>query len=181
MNTQTLILTFFFCLLAIISCSQVKSKKDKKVVGSSDNLEGKSHYANPIDQKIYSTEGEFKNYNPEKKIKKTATDLDHVVLLNGDDEMNESVDIEDLASVIEDIKTMFQKHFSESMGSGRIMIQVNIFKEKKTEFQYATQENIDLEIMTAFEKEMRKLKTINSKKHEIIFQLIFRVNQAPKD
>ena len=176
MNTPTIILTALFCLFSLAIYAQKKSNEKGKITDSTDELEGKSHYANPIDQKVYSTEGEFKTYQPEKVIEKTMTELDHVVLLNGDEELTESISIEDLGSLIEEIKALFQKHFSTSKGSGRIMIQVAIHKEKEPELQYATQDDIDLEIMTAFEKEMRELKTPYSKAHTITFQLIFRVN-----
>lgn len=181
MDAQNLILTILLCLFGIACYSQVNSTKKNKTTNSSDKLEGKKHYINPVDQKMYSTEGEFKTYYPEGEVKIKVTELDHVVLLNGDDELNESIDIDGVALLIENIKTIFQKYFAESKGSGRIMIQVNIFKDKEFEFQYATQENIDLEMMTAFEKEMRGLKTINSRKYEIVFQLVFRVNLIPEE
>ena len=55
------------------------------------------------------------------------------------------------------------------------MVQFEI-KKKKNIIEYAVRDNIDLEIMKEFEKQVNAEKYPNSKKESIKIQLIYKVN-----
>lgn len=108
-----------------------------------------------------------------KGIKETK--LEKVVFLSSDEELKENSSIEDLKSIVEKTDKIFEKLFKNSNKSGKIMVHFEL-KKDKNEIQFAVRDDLDLDIMKEFEREVNSEKYPNSKKESIKFQLIYKVN-----
>lgn len=141
----------------------------------------KKHYNNPINNTTYTTEGEFKTYKAGEEVESKSvennkgTDVESIIFLNSDEDLQASTSVEDLTLIIDKCKSIFFELFGESDSSGKIMVQFTLNK-KKVETQFAVRDNLDLEIMKEFEKRIIQQDFPKSKKKEIKFQIIFKVN-----
>lgn len=145
-----------------------------------DEYPNKKTYENPIDKNVYKTDGEFKRYQNGEEVYLTSkgekeTKLEKVVFLSSDSELKENTSIEDLKKVIDKTNVIFESLFKGSEKSGKIMIQFELGK-KKNEIQFAVRDDLDLDIMKEFEKQVNSKKYPNSKKEPIKIQLIYKVN-----
>jgi len=136
-------------------------------------------YQNPIDNKTYKTNGEFKTYLNGKEVDSLSkgikeTKLEKVVFLSGDKELKENSSIEDIKLLTNKTNTIFNELFKDSKKPGKIMIQFELLKEKN-EIKFAVQDDLDLAIMKEFEKRVLNEKYPNSKKNPIKLQLIYKV------
>ena len=148
---------------------------------SPDNLIGKKSYNNPIDRLSYETDGQFVGYVNGEEIENspendTITGLYQVILLNSNQELEESLDIKKFSELIKTSKEIFNKNFSDYKGNGKIMVQFNLFKRKKAELQYTIKGDIDLDKMAQYEIDMNNEKFFKSKKYNIVFQIVFNIN-----
>ena len=137
-------------------------------------------YLNPIENKTYEAENGFKTYQNGEEVTSLSkgikeTKLEKVVLLNSDEELRENTSIEDIKSIVDKTNKIFDILFIDSDKSGKIMIQIEL-KKKKNIIQFAVKDDIDMEIMKEFEKQVNAEKYPNSKKEPIKIQLIYKVN-----
>ncbi|WP_213277101.1 hypothetical protein [Chryseobacterium indologenes] len=145
-----------------------------------DEFPHKNAYNNPIDNGTYTTEGTIKTYKNGNEVYVTdkgdrETKLEKVIFLTGDSELKANSSIEDIKSVIDKTNKIFENLFKDSKSEGKIMVQFELGK-KKNDIQFAVKDDLDLEIMKEFEKQVNKEKYPNSKKEIIKFQLLYKVN-----
>jgi hypothetical protein len=145
-----------------------------------DEFPYKNPYSNPFDNGTYRTEGTFKTYKNGNEVYVTdkgnkETKLEKVILLSGDSELKANSSFEDIKSVIEKTNRIFESLFKHSKNEGKIMVQFELGK-KKNNIQFAVKDDLDLEIMKEFEKQVNKEKFPNSKRDSIKFQLLYKVN-----
>jgi len=154
-------------------------KKNQKLFWL-DEFPYKNSYNNPIDNGTYTTEGTIKTYKNGNEVYVTdkgnkETKLEKVIFLTGDSELKANSSIEDIKSVIDKTNKIFENLFKDSKSEGKIMVQFELGK-KKNEIQFAVKDDLDLEIMKEFEKQVNKEKFPNSKKDTIKFLLVYKVN-----
>jgi len=165
-------LLYLLLFIQIIPCfSQNREEQD--------SLKSNKYY-NPIEQRTYTTDGEFKKYKGGKEVKsfdkgQKETSLDQIVFLSSDADMKESSSVDDLTDIVNRTNSIFERLFKDSESPGYIMIQFDL-KKKKNEIQFAVRDDIDLDIMAEFEKAVNKEKYPKSKNKPIKFQLIYKVN-----
>jgi len=145
-----------------------------------DEIPNKNTYHNPIDNGTYKTNGTFKTYQNGNEVYITdkgnkETKLEKVILLSSDPELQANSSVEDMKSVMEKTNKIFESLFKNSKNEGKIMVQFEL-GEKKNEIQFAVKDDLDLEIMKEFEKQVNKEKYPHSKKGTVKFQLIYKVN-----
>lgn len=145
-----------------------------------DEFPNKNAYNNPIDKGTYKTEGTIKTYKNGNEVYITdkgnkETKLEKVIFLTSDPELQKNSSVEDLQSVFEKTNNIFERLFKNSKGEGKIMVQFEL-GEKKNEIQFAVKDDLDLELMKEFEKQVNKEKYPHAKKDTIKFQLIYKVN-----
>ncbi|NIF03961.1 hypothetical protein F3J23_00790 [Chryseobacterium sp. Tr-659] len=145
-----------------------------------DEFPLKNAYNNPIDNKVYTTDGTFKTYqngNETHIVDKgnKETKLEKIIFLSGDPELKANSSVTDIQSVVEKTNRIFDSLFKNSKKEGKIMVQFKLGK-KKNEIEFAVKDDIDLEIMKEFEKEINNEKYPHSRKDTIQFQLIYKVN-----
>lgn len=138
---------------------------------------GIDDFVHPLSQKKYSIEVGYRFLPSNQPIPTQATDLEVVILPSEENQVDIAILTREVESLIEPIHSLFLKHFLKAKGSGRILVQIQLFKNKKAVVEYATQQEIELNKMTAFEKEMSTLELLFSKQHPITFQLVFKVNK----
>lgn len=154
-------------------------KEDLKLMWL-DEAPKKKNYQNPIDNKTYESENGFKTYNNGKEVNSVSkgvreTKLEQVVLLSSDEDLKKNSSIEDITLIMDKTSKIFNELFKDSKNSGKIMIQFEI-KKKKNNIEFAVRDDLDLEIMKEFEKQVNAEKYPNSKKEPIKMQLIYKVN-----
>lgn len=110
----------------------------------------------------------------EKGNKETA--LESIKLLNTDAELSENTTIEDLTSIIDQTKTIFNELFMKSEKSGKIMVYFELTKEN-VNISFAIKNDVDLDLMRIFEKKVLELKLPKSKKDPIKFDMLFKINE----
>jgi hypothetical protein len=145
-----------------------------------DEFPNKKTYENPIDKNVYKTDGEFKTYQNGEEVYLTSkgekeTKLEKVIFLSSDSELKKNTSIEDIKNVIDRTNAIFEKLFIGSEKAGKIMIQFELGK-KKNEIQFAVRDDLDLDIMKEFEKQVNSEKYPNARKSTVKFQLIYKVN-----
>ncbi|MBB6331830.1 hypothetical protein HNP24_002780 [Chryseobacterium sediminis] len=145
-----------------------------------DEFPNKNAYNNPIDNGTYTTDGTFKTYKNGNEVYITdkgnkETSLEKVILLSSDPELQANSSVEDTKSVIEKTNRIFESLFKNSKKEGKIMVQFEL-GEKKNEIQFAVKDDLDLELMKEFEKQVNKEEYPHTKKNTIKFQLIYKVN-----
>ncbi|MDR4893474.1 MULTISPECIES: hypothetical protein [unclassified Chryseobacterium] len=145
-----------------------------------DEFPNKNAYNNPIDNGTYTTEGTFKKYRNGNEVYMTdkgnkETKLEKVLFLSSEPEIQANFSIEDIQAIIEKTNGIFENLFKNSKKEGKIMVQFELGK-KKNDIQYAVKDDLDLEIMKEFEKQVNEEKYPNSKKNTVKFQLIYKVN-----
>ncbi|WP_278352440.1 hypothetical protein [Chryseobacterium gleum] len=145
-----------------------------------DEFPYKNSYSNPIANGTYRTDGTIKTYKNGNEVYATdkgnkETKLEKVIFLSGDSELKANSSFEDIKSVIEKTNRIFESLFKNSKNEGKIMVQFELGK-KKNDIQFAVKDDLDLEIMKEFEKQVNKEKFPNSKRDSIKFQLLYKVN-----
>ncbi|SMO93237.1 hypothetical protein SAMN06265171_11335 [Chryseobacterium rhizoplanae] len=145
-----------------------------------DEFPNKNAYNNPIDKGTYKTEGTIKTYKNGNEVYITdkgnkETKLEKVIFLTSDPELQKNSSVEDLQSVFEKTNKIFERLFKNSKREGKIMVQFEL-GEKKNEIQFAVKDDLDLELMKEFEKQVNEEKYPYTKKDTIKFQLIYKVN-----
>lgn len=145
-----------------------------------DEFPNKNTYNNPIDKGTYKTEGTIKTYKNGNEVYITdkgnkETKLEKVLFLTSDPELQKNSSVEDLQSVFEKTNRIFENLFKDSKKEGKIMVQFEL-GEKKNEIQFAVKDDLDLELMKEFEKQINEEKYPHTKKDTIKFQLIYKVN-----
>jgi hypothetical protein len=145
-----------------------------------DEFPNKKTYENPIDNNVYKTDGEFKTYQNGEEVYLTSkgekeTKLEKVVFLSSDSDLKKNTSIDDIKLVIDKTNAIFEKLFKNSEKAGKIMIQFELGK-KKNDIQFAVRDDLDLDIMKEFEKQVNSEKYPNTKKSTVKFQLIYKVN-----
>ncbi|KAA2224677.1 hypothetical protein [Chryseobacterium sediminis] len=145
-----------------------------------DEFPNKNAYNNPIDNGTYTTDGTFKTYKNGNEVYITdkgnkETSLEKVILLSSDPDLQNNSSVEDMKSVIEKTNRIFESLFKNSKKEGKIMVQFEL-GEKKNEIQFAVKDDLDLELMKEFEKQVNKEEYPHTKKNTIKFQLIYKVN-----
>jgi hypothetical protein len=154
---------------------------ENKYAYSPEDLAGKNVYQNPIDGKTYETNDQYVVYRDgertsDMQFNDSITGLVQVIFLNSDAEIRESIDEEKLQMIMDKTIEVFDKYFLNSKGDGLLLVQFNISKKKGTEITFAIKGEIDLDKMKQFEKDMKKNKFVKSKNKEIIFQMLFNIN-----
>ncbi|WP_320052489.1 hypothetical protein [uncultured Acetobacteroides sp.] len=139
-------------------------------------------YYNPIENRTYRTEGSFKRYRNgvevdtiQRSLKK-ETKLERVILLSSNEELNESISIEEFKTIKDKIDKIFIDLFGESKQSGKIMIQFELKKDIDNVIRFSIRDNLDLNIMRKFEKRVLSERFPKSNKYTIKFQFIYKVN-----
>jgi hypothetical protein len=123
-----------------------------------DEFPSKNAYQNPIDNKTYKTEGEFKTYRNGEEVYMTSkgnkeTKLEKGIFLSSDEELRENYSPEEINNIIGTTNKIFENLFKNSDKSGKIMIQFELSKEKNL-IEFAVRDDVDLEIMKEFEKRL---------------------------
>lgn len=154
-------------------------KKESKLFWI-DEFPLKNTYYNPIEDTTYKTNGEFKTYqngnevySKDKGIKETK--LEKVVLLNSDAELKENTSIEDIQTLLDKTNKIFENLFKDSQKSGKIMVQFELGKNENV-IQFAVKDDLDLELMKEFEKQVNVENFPKSKKLPIKIVLLYKVN-----
>jgi len=106
---------------------------------------------------------------------KKETKLEKIVFLNTDDELKKNITVEEIQSIISKTNKIFEELFSNSDKLGKILVQFTL-KKKENTIQFSIRDNLDSEIMKQFEERVNNENFPNSKKEEISFNLIFKVN-----
>lgn len=145
-----------------------------------DEVPATKDYFNPIENTTYKSENGFKSYQNGNEITENSkgnkeTKLEKVVLLTSDKELKERITVEDISSVISKTDLIFEELFKNSDKPGKIMLQFELGK-KKNKIQFAVKDDIDLNIMKKFEKQVNKEKYPNTKSDTVKLQLIYKVN-----
>ena len=145
-----------------------------------DEFPIKKSYDNPIDNGTYKTDGSFKTYQNGNEVYVTSkgekeTKLEKVIFLSSDSDLKANTSVEDIQTIIEKTNKIFENLFKNSEKPGKIMVQFELGK-KKNEIQFAVRDELDLEIMKEFEKQVNAVKYPNSKKSNIKFQIVYKVN-----
>ena len=145
-----------------------------------DEFSIKKPYDNPIDNEIYKTDGSFKTYQNGNEVYVTSkgekeTKLEKVIFLSSDSDLKANTSVKDIQTIIEKTNKIFENLFKNSEKPGKIMVQFELGK-KKNEIQFAVRDELDLEIMKEFEKQVNAVKYPNSKKSAIKLQIVYKVN-----
>ena len=101
--------------------------------------------------------------------------LEKVILLSSDEELKENSSLEEIQLVLSKTNLIFESLFKNSEKSGKIMVEIEL-GTKKNIINFAVKDNIDLEIMKMFEKNINNENYPNTKKDSIKMQLIYKVN-----
>jgi len=123
-----------------------------------DEFSIKKSYVNPIDKGTYKTDGSFKSYQNGNEVYLTSkgekeTKVEKVIFLSSDSELEENSSIEDITTIINKTNLIFENLFKTSEKPGKIMVQFELGK-KKNEIQFAVRDDLDLDIMKEFEKQV---------------------------
>lgn len=135
---------------------------------------------NPIENTTYESKESVKTYENGKEVYVTEkgqkeTRLEKVVFLSGDDELKKNTSVEDISKIIDKTNTIFDELFKNSKKEGKIIIQFELGKDKNN-IQFAVKNDLDLEIMKEFEARVKSEKYPNSKRNNIKFMIIYKVN-----
>lgn len=145
-----------------------------------DEFPSKNSYQNPIDNKTYKTDGEFKTYRNGEEVYMTSkgnkeTKLEKGIFLSSDDELRENYSPEEIHNIIGTTNKIFENLFKNSDKSGKIMIQFELGKENNV-IEFAVRDDVDLKIMKEFKKKINNENYPKARKNSIKFQLIYKIN-----
>ncbi len=121
-----------------------------------------------------------KTYRNGKEVTSTPkgnkeTKLEKVILLSSDEDLKANSSVEDISLIIKEVSEVFTDLFKNSKKSGKIFVEFEL-KKKKNEIVYLIKDDVDLDIMTQFEKKINQLKLPKSKKEPVKFQLMYKIN-----
>ena len=155
------------------------SKDDLKLFWL-DELPVNLSYYNAIEKNIYVAGNGFKTYRNGKEvsgdsIQEKDTRLEKVVFLSSNQDLEENTSLEDIKLVMNKTNSIFEKLFKNSQKSGKIMVQFELGKRKNI-IKFAVKDDLDLDIMTEFEKMVNNEKYPNTRKKTIKLQFIYKVN-----
>lgn len=103
------------------------------------------------------------------------TKLESIVFLNDDETLKKNTSVKDLSLILEKCSNIFNTLFKDSTKEGKIMLQFEL-TEKETLITFSIKDDVDLDIMKEFEKQINSEKFPNSKKDPIQFQMLFKIN-----
>jgi hypothetical protein len=122
----------------------------------------------------------YKTYQNGKEVTTVSkgekeTKLERLVLLSDDATLKKNTTVEELSLIMEKCNKIFETLFKNSTKEGKIMLQFELTK-KKNKIEFAVKDDVDLEIMKEFEKQINSEKFPNSKKDPIQFQILYKIN-----
>ncbi len=103
------------------------------------------------------------------------TKLERLVLLSDDETLNKNTSVEELSLIVEKSSKIFETLFKNSTKEGKVMIQFELTK-KQNIIEFMVKDDVDLDIMKEFEKQINSEKFPNSKKDPIKFQILYKIN-----
>ncbi len=109
-----------------------------------------------------------------KGIKETK--LETIQFLNKDAELKEAIGVEQIEKVVESITKIFSDLFNASTSPGKIMVEVELVEKGKPSIQFAVRDDLDLDKMKIFEKQVLNTSFPNTRKRPITIRLVYKVN-----
>ena len=139
-------------------------KKDLKLMWLDEAPKSKGY-------KAYKNGNELTTFSKGKK----ETKLERLVLLTDDATLKNNSSVEKLSSIIDKCSKIFETLFKTSTKEGKIMIQFEL-TDKQNNIEFAVKDDVDLELMKEFEKQVNLENFPKSKKDPIKFQIVFKIN-----
>ena len=173
---KLIIFLIAFCSTFVItSCSQ---KKDATTTDDPGNIEGKSTYENPADDKVYKTEGEWKKYTPETPGEKGGpVELKQIILLTSDAEMEKAIDVNHLSDFIKQAEHLIEKEMNNTDKIGEMLIQITLDKEGVSAVQISLAEDVDKEKVQTVYDDLLKISGYSTQQDSVVFQLHYTMNK----
>jgi hypothetical protein len=177
MKQKSFILSILIALL--ISCSENKPANQNTATNDPDSLTGKSTYVNPVDNKAYTTEGEFKEYKPEGGVVPVEGPVQpQIILLTDQDRIARSIDIEKLGYFIKGTNELVIKQLNEVKEKGKIIIQFTLYANKKATIGISYNGDIKTKDLTEVSKKVEQYSSsIRTQQDTCIFQCVYSINE----
>lgn len=138
---------------------------------------GIDDFVHPISQNEYSIEGGYRFLPFNESAPTQATDLEVIVLPFEENQVDISILSREVENLVEPIQALFLEHFLEAQGSGRVLVQVQLWEDEKATVECGFQQEIEEGRMLAFEEAVKALSLSFPKQYSYTFQLVFKVNQ----
>jgi len=168
-------------LSLLISCSENKPTEQSTATNNPDSLAGKSTYVNPVDNKSYTTDGQFKEYTPEGGVTRVEGPVQplNVVLLTDQQLLPNIISIEKLADFIKGADTVVIKQLTPVKESGQVLIQYTLYANKKPTIGISYKGTIQPKDITAVSNKIEQYSDhIRTQRDSCIFQCIFGINET---
>ena len=161
-------------------CQNRNGNKDMKkhdIANLPDDLSGKDTYANPVDNKTYQTEGEWKEYSPEeKRVDEGNVKTKQIILLTNENDIDSRISVESLAEFIKNAEDIIYKGYNKSDKKGELLVQFNINETGIPKISISLKDDVDEEITTQVDKRLKEIKGYATKQDSILFQLHISIN-----
>jgi hypothetical protein len=167
-------------LLAILfSCSENKAGNQQLATNDPDSLTGKRTYVNPVDNKTYTTEGEFQEYQPEGGvIPVDARVQPKIVLLTDQEAIAGMIDIEKLANFIKGENEIVIKQFHTAKEKGQLIVQYTLHADEKAAFVISYNGDFKRKDLAEVSNKIEQYSnTIRTQKDSCVFQCVYSINE----
>ncbi|OQP53422.1 hypothetical protein A4H97_23530 [Niastella yeongjuensis] len=172
-------------LVILTSCKENKSTKEtestKQIIATDnpDSLIGKKAYVNPVDNKTYQTEGEFKEYHPDeyKKYDGPVQPL-QIILLTDQNKIPAMINIDTLADFIKGADDVVIKQLAAVKDTGEILVQFTLFANKKAGIRMSYKGNLKTKDLTLVSNKLEAYGSrIRTKNDSCILQGLYGINE----
>jgi hypothetical protein len=167
-------------LLTILSSySENKPANQQLATNDPDSLTGKSTYVNPVDNKTYTTEGEFKEYQPERGVIPVDGPVQpQIILLTDQEAIAGMIDIEKLANFIKGANEIVIKQLHTVKEKGQLIVQYTLHADKKAKFVISYNGDFKRKDLTEVSNKIEQYSnTITTQKDSCVFQCVYRINE----
>lgn len=152
--------------------------KNNNLTNSPDDLSGKDTYVNPVDNKTYQTEGEWKEYTPEgKRIGQGNVQTKQIILLTNENDIESRISVERLAEFIKNAEGIIYQEFNESDKKGELLIQFNINDTGIPKVSISLKDDVDEEITAQVDERLKEITGYATNQDSVLFQLHISINE----
>jgi hypothetical protein len=168
-------------LTLLMACTENKPTKQSAATDNPDSLTGKSTYVNPVDNKTYTTSGQFEEYAPEGGVQKVdgPVQMLKIVLLTDQQQLPDIINIEKLANFIKGADTVVFRQFTGVKDSGQVLVQFTLHANKKPTIGISYSGTIQAKDLKAVSNKIEQYSSnTRTQKDSCIFQCLYGINET---
>lgn len=157
----------------------MSDSKNHNIANDPDNLEGNNTYVNPVDGKVYQTDGQFKKHEPAGETKKYEGPVQPtgLVLLTQESEIPRVIGIRPLVQIVKEIDAIVVEELAESKDLGRIVIQCTLYHDQSGQISLAYEGQVNNEYLNKIYHRVQDYCADKyTRRDTCVFQQVYSIN-----